>query len=88
VHVTPHPVFIEWGDACSIGDGWLNPDDFEDDDVAPCGVVSVGWLVRESESAVVLALSIAENGLERETFLVPKATIKTMVRLVPHDRAQ
>ena len=82
--MTPYPVLIEWGDACGIGDGWLDPDDFEVDDVAPCGVVSVGWLVQESESAVLLALSVAENGLTRETFLVPRSTIKTMVRLVPH----
>ena len=80
----PYPVLIEWGDACDVGDGWVNLDDFEDDDVAPCGVISVGWLVRESESAVLLALSIAEGGQGRQTFTVPKAAIKTMVRLRPH----
>ena len=81
----PRPVLVEWGDACSIGDGWLDPDDFEVDDVSPCGVVSVGWCLQESESAVLLALSVAENGLTRETFLVPRSAIKTMVRLVPSD---
>jgi hypothetical protein len=86
--MTPYPVLIEWGDACDVGEGWIALDDFEVSDVAPCGVVSVGWLVQESDTAVLLALSIAEFGDGRQVFTIPKATIKTMVRLVPHDRAQ
>ena len=79
----PFPVFIEWGDAADVGESWVNLDDIEDDHVAPCGVVSVGWLVRETESAVLLAMSIEENGLGRAPFLVPRATIKRLVRLKP-----
>lgn len=81
--MTPYPVFIEWGDAADVGEGWVNLDDFGDDDVGPCEVVSVGWLVRETESAVLLALSIEAGGTGRQTFIVPKATIKRMVRLRP-----
>ncbi len=79
----PYPVLVEWCDACSIGDGWLDPDDFGDDDVAPCGVVTVGWCLSKSKSAVLLALSIAENGLARETFIVPRSGIKSLTRLKP-----
>lgn len=74
----PRPVFVEWRDAADVGDGWVCVDDFEDDDVAPCGVVSVGWLLSRTESAVLLALSIAENGDARQTFIVPASAIKTM----------
>ena len=81
-HHAAHVVH-ELGDAADIGDGWVSLDDFGDDDVAPCGVVSVGWLVRETESAVLLALSIAEGGQGRQTFTVPKSAIKRMVRLSP-----
>jgi hypothetical protein len=76
-------VFIEWNDAADVGEGWVRLDDFGDDDVAPCGVVSVGWLVRRTKSAVLLALSIAENGDARQTFIVPTSAIKRMVRLRP-----
>ena len=79
----PRPVFIEWNDAADVGDGWVCLDDFGDDDVAPCGVVSVGWLVSRTESAVLLAMSITENGQGRATFLVPTSAIKRMVRLRP-----
>ncbi len=80
----PYPVFIEWNDAADVGEGWVCLDDFEDEHVAPCEVVSVGWLVRESESAVLLAMSITAFGDGRATFTVPTSAIKTMVRLRPH----
>ena len=79
----PYPVFIEWGDACDVGEGWMPLDDFGGADVAPCGVVSVGWCVRTSESAVLLALSITAFGDARGTFLVPTSAIKRLVRLKP-----
>jgi hypothetical protein len=79
----PYPVLIEWHDAADFGEGWVSLDDVEDDHVAPCDVVSVGWFVRESESAVLLALSFAEDRQARQTFLVPTSAIKTMVRLRP-----
>lgn len=79
----PFPVFIEWGDAADVGEGWMALDDFGDDDVAPCGVVSVGWCVSRTKLAVLLALSISDFGDARQCFLVPTSAIKRMVRLKP-----
>ena len=81
----PYPVFIEWDDACDVGESWMSLDDFEVADVAPCGVVSVGWCVQESDSAFLLALSISEFGDCRQVFTVPRSAVKTMTRLVPGD---
>ena len=80
----PRPVFIEWADAADLGCcEWLDLDDMDPAHVAPCGVVSVGWLVSRSESAVLLALSLSEAGDARGAFLVPVSAIKRMVRLKP-----
>ncbi len=81
----PRPVFIEWNDAADLGEGWVALDDLGDDHVAPCGVVSVGWLVSRTESAVLLAMSITEAGHARATFVVPTSAIKRMVGLRPND---
>jgi hypothetical protein len=79
----PYPVLIEWGDAADVGEGWMALKSFRGSDVAPCGVVSVGWLVSKSKSAVLLALSVTEFDDARNTFVVPRACIRKMVRLKP-----
>jgi hypothetical protein len=82
-------VLIEWGDACDWSPGeWVDLDVLDDGEATACDVVSVGWLVQESEQALVLAMSITEAGDGRGLFVVPTSTVKRVVRLVPHDRAQ
>ena len=83
--MTPRPVFVEWADACDVGDGWTALDDFGDDDVVPCGVVSVGWLLSRTESALLLAMSITEGGDVRAAFLVPTSAVKRVAYLTPGD---
>ena len=83
--MTPRPVFVEWVDACDVGDGWTALDDFGDDDVVPCGVVSVGWLLSRTESALLLAMSITEGGDVRAAFLVPTSAVRCLTYLTPGD---
>ena len=80
----PYPVLIEWVDSADIGAAtWLSPDGLEEDDVSPCSVVSVGWLVQKSKSAVLLTLCISEGGDVRGAFVIPRVNIKRLVRLSP-----
>lgn len=80
----PCPVFIEWVDSADIGAAtWLSLDGLDDDDASPCGVVSVGWLVSKSKSAVVLTLSLSESGDARGAFVIPTVNIKKLTRLRP-----
>lgn len=60
----------------------LTPDGLDDDDASPCEVVTVGWLVSESESAVVLTLSISSENDARGAFCIPRACITRMASLV------
>lgn len=80
--MTPHPVLIEWDDAADVSPAqWIDPEEVTDEAVAPCGIVSVGWLVHRSESAVLLALSVSEVGDLRGAFVVPTACIRRLVAL-------
>jgi len=81
--VKPYPVLIEWHDAADFGEGWVSLDDVEDDHVAPCDVITVGWLVQKSKRALVLALSISEAMDGRGLFVVPRACVKKVTRLSP-----
>lgn len=82
--MTPRPVLVEWIDSADIGAAtWLSLDGLDDDDASPCEVVTVGWLVSESESAVVLTLSISSENDARGAFVIPTACITRMVSLRP-----
>ena len=83
--MTPYPVLVEWTDACDWSPGeWVDLEPLESGDATGCDVISVGWLVQESEFALVLALSISEAMDGRGLFVVPRSCVTKMARLRPN----
>ena len=76
-------VLIEWNDASSkLGGIWHDGDDVHD--LAPLLVRSVGWIVREDKTAVVIAAHTHSSGDGHRLggdLCVPKAIISKRVTL-------
>jgi hypothetical protein len=63
---------IIWRDAGGEQDGWMDPDDL--DDVNPI-ISSVGWVVKETENNVTLAMDYADDGDTHTRGRIPKGMI-------------
>lgn len=63
---------ITWKDAGGETDGWLDPADIEDDNAV---IQSIGWVVKETEANVTLAMDLAEDGTTHGRSRIPKGMI-------------
>jgi hypothetical protein len=64
--------YVEWMDAAS-NEGWVSPDD----DTSPEIIISVGWLIKETEVYITLANSMHKNaaGQVGGTMTIPNGMI-------------
>lgn len=80
-------VVIEWVDSCGSS-GWHSPDDFEDWD-GPSLCISIGWVMKETETGIALAPHISNIDRRDERvdglFMIPKVAItsKTELSIAP-----
>ncbi len=80
----PHAYLIEFDDHCHWGPGtWVDMDVLADGEATPCGVLTVGWVVQETDAAVVVCQSITEANDMTGAFVVARSCIRRMDRLVP-----
>jgi hypothetical protein len=63
---------VEWKDAHNDQDGWVAGDDVED---AIITVYSVGWVVKETENNVTLAMDLCEDEDTHTRGRIPKGMI-------------
>jgi hypothetical protein len=63
---------ITWRDAGGEQDGWIATDDLDDDNPI---VQSVGWVVKETENNVTLAMDLADDGDTHTRGRIPKGMI-------------
>lgn len=68
---------IEWYDAGGEAIGWLALSDVDGDDTPL--VRSVGWVVKETERNITLAMDLAEDGETNTRGRIPKGMIKNRV---------
>ena len=80
----PRLVMVEWIDSADIGAAtWLPLKELGDADVSPASIITAGWLVSKSKSALLLTLSVAEHGDARGVFCIPRVCVKKITRLTP-----
>jgi len=80
----PTIVLIEWLDAHAEADGWLGPDDIEEEGTL---VQTVGILIPEGKDGhVVVAQSIARDGDFYHVFCVPVGMVRS-VRVISRGGA-
>jgi hypothetical protein len=75
-YAPPYPfVEIVWDDAASNSATWIEPSDI----TGPKQVITRGWLVKETDKAVSVAGSVANEVIENETvgntMTIPKGMI-------------
>jgi hypothetical protein len=63
---------ITWRDAGGEQAGWLDPADVDDDNPI---ITSVGWVVKETENNVTLAMDVADDGDTHTRGRIPKGMI-------------
>lgn len=57
-------VILKWADPASPGDtGWHTPQELIRN-LTPTIVMSAGWVIHEDENAVILAGSVADDGVQ------------------------
>jgi hypothetical protein len=77
--MTPRPVAVTWTDHCHISPGgWVGLDEL--DDVTPCPVVSVGFLLRRDRETLVLAQSVTDDSATG-VFVILRSCVKKVKRL-------
>lgn len=69
-------LYVLWEDACSMsGGGWHSMEDLEN--MSPLPIHTIGWLVKETKTYLVLASHLDGGGFTGSGDLcVPKAWIK------------
>jgi hypothetical protein len=65
---------ITWRDAGGEQDGWQAPEDIEDTNPI---IQSVGWVVKETENNVTLAMDLSDDGDTHTRSRIPKGMIVT-----------
>lgn len=68
---------VKWRDSCS-NRGW-NRMNAGDDDVAT--ITSVGWVVRETKTALTISTSISDHGSAIDPLTIPREAITRKTRL-------
>lgn len=78
-------VQIVWEDILGEDGGWIKPGH---NDIVPCLVSSVGYLVLDNENYVVYASDLAHDGETNGRTQVPKSNVKFMkvLKAVPQPR--
>lgn len=67
---------VEWIDSCSY-QGWQDPNEPFD----PMTIQSIGYVVQEDESKIVLSTSLGANGTYADPIAIPKKCVIQIGRL-------
>lgn len=70
---------VTWRDAGGEEDGWKDPKDIDDENPI---IQSVGWVVKETEKNVTLAMDLADDGDTHTRGRIPKGMIVSRITLV------
>lgn len=81
-------VEVWWDDATNLQMGWKDKKEFETDANKMEVVLSVGFLVHESPSHIVLAMDLDREGQHNQRGQIPRAMIKKMKVLRKADPVQ
>lgn len=76
-------VLVTWDDAAALKHGWIGADVGEPE---PQVVMSVGFLVKDTENYVVIAMDIDPDGLHNTRGQIPKGMLRSMKVLRKADR--
>lgn len=73
-------VSIRWGDACQPQTHvWYAKDELPKPKAAE--IVTVGWIVRESPTAIVVASSVGTDEVYSGVIVIPRAAVRMVMRL-------
>ena len=74
-------VEVVWEDCTALEDGWTN----RDENIRPALVLSVGFLVQETKSHLIIAQDIDEDGYKNGRSQIPRGMVKRMTILKRKD---
>lgn len=71
---------VTWRDAGGEEQGWLSPEDIDDENPI---IQSVGWVVKETDNNITLAMDWADDGDTHTRGRIPKGMV--IARVVIHE---
>lgn len=80
-NIYPPLYLIEWDDAASNNKAWFSPDDADEWASTGFPCATVGFIVKETEEAITVCMSLAETGARGGLWQVPKGMIKRKKRI-------
>lgn len=78
-------VEVIWDDATSLSQGWKNKDEFAKEELVPEIVLSVGFVVKETDDHLILAMDTDSDGDHASRSQIPKGMIKKIKVLKKAD---
>ena len=69
---------VIWDDATSLSQGWKNPEEFAKEPIKPEIVLSVGFVVKETEDYLILAMDTDSDGDHASRSQIPKGMVRSM----------
>jgi len=79
-------VEVIWDDATSLSQNWENKDEFAKKPLKPEIVLSVGFLVKESDDYLVLAMDTDSDGDHASRSQIPKGMVRKLKILRKEDK--
>lgn len=71
-------VEVWWDDATSISQGWQTKEVFDKEEIKPEIVLSVGFLVKDAEAHIILAMDTDGDGDHASRSQIPKGMVRHM----------
>lgn len=71
-------VEVIWDDATSLSQGWKNPEEWEKEPIKPEIVLSVGFVVKETEAYLILAMDTDSDGDHASRSQIPKGMVRSV----------
>lgn len=73
---------VIWRDAGGESEGWESPEDISDENPI---IKSVGWLVKETDNNITLAMDLADDGDTHTRGRIPKGMVISRAVILDTD---
>jgi hypothetical protein len=78
-------VEVWWDDAAALTHGWKTKEEFERESIKPEIMISVGFLLKETEDHVIIAMDLDKDGASNQRSQIPKGMMRKLKILRPAD---
>lgn len=79
---------VWWDDAAALTHGWKTREEFEKESIKPEVMISVGFLLKETDDHIIIAMDLDRDGASNQRSQIPKGMMKNLRVLRKADVAK